>query len=89
MAIARRRVCINDTDSVEFPIKMMTPQVSASQLSIEQIVLEIFSTRRITRTDQRRLMSMLLAKDFLSSQEQNSINRIFESLRQGAIRVVD
>ncbi|WP_449419362.1 hypothetical protein [Phormidium nigroviride] len=68
---------------------MMTPQVSAPQLSIEQIVLEIFSTRRITRTDQRRLMSMLLAKDFLSSEEQNSINRMFESLRQGAIRVVD
>ncbi|CBN59374.1 MULTISPECIES: hypothetical protein [Kamptonema] len=68
---------------------MMTPQVSAPQLSIEQIVLEIFSTRRITRTDRRRLMSMLLAKDFLSSEEQNSINRMFESLRQGAIRVVD
>lgn len=70
-------------------MKMMTPQVSAPQLSIEQIVLEIFSNRRITRTDQRRLMSMLLAKDCLSSEEQNSINRMFESLRQGAIRVVD
>lgn len=68
---------------------MMTPQVSAPQLSIEQIVLEIFSNQRITRTDRRRLMSMLLAKDFLSSQEQNYINRMFESLRQGAIRVVD
>ena len=68
---------------------MMIAQISFPQLSIEQIVLQIFSTRRITRTDQRRLMSMLLAKDFLSSEEQNSIDRMFESLRQGSIKVVD
>lgn len=67
----------------------MIATVGFPQLSIEQIVSQIFSTRKITRTDQRRLMSMLLAKDSFNSEEQNCINRVFESLRQGLIRVVD
>lgn len=70
---------------------MLIMQASAyfSQLTLEEIVTHIFSTRRITRSDQRRLMSMLLSKDSLNHEEQSYIDQVFESLRRGVIRVVD
>ncbi|HLO52111.1 MAG TPA: hypothetical protein VK211_27170 [Kamptonema sp.] len=67
----------------------MIGTVGFPQFSLEQIVSQIFSNRKITRTDRRRLMSMLLAKDFLNTEEQNCINKVFESLHQGSIRVID
>lgn len=67
----------------------MQAQAYLPQLTIEAVVRQIFSTRRITRSDQRRLMSMLLSKDSLSHDEQSYIDRVFESLQRGVIRVVD
>lgn len=68
----------------------MQGTASVQQLpTIEQVVSQIFSNRKITRLDQRRLMSMLLAKEILSYEEQSCINQVFESLRSGVIRVVD
>lgn len=67
----------------------MSTQACFPQFSIEQVASQIVSSRKITRTDQRRLMSMLLSKEHLSNEEQSCIDRVFECLRKGIIRVVD
>ena len=57
--------------------------------TIEQIVKRIFKTRQITRADQQMFMSALLAKDSLSRSDRSHIDRVFEGLRRGLLRVVD
>ncbi|MGP1382828.1 MAG: hypothetical protein ACTS2F_04660 [Thainema sp.] len=53
------------------------------------VVEQIFNNRRITRSDQQRLMTLLLSKDALSLEDQNQINRVFDALRRGLLRVVE
>ncbi|MCT7954572.1 hypothetical protein NG799_21210 [Laspinema sp. D1] len=57
--------------------------------NIEKIVERIFLTHRITRADQKIFMMTLLSKDSLTPKEQMLIDRVFEALRQGLLRVVD
>lgn len=61
---------------------------SAKQ-SIRDLLEQILSSRRITRAAQQQFMSALLAKDSLNLEERNQINRIYEQLQLGLIRVVD
>ncbi|MBD2485181.1 MULTISPECIES: hypothetical protein [Planktothrix] len=63
--------------------------VSESTVSIEGLVNQIFSSRQITRSDQRVLMSLLLSKNDLSLEEHSYIDQVFERLRRGLIHVVD
>lgn len=68
----------------------MTPvQTGLPKVSVEQIVERIFTLRQIARTDQRLLMSAFLAQDSLSEKDHAEINRVFDALRRGLIRVVD
>ena len=67
----------------------MPDQVPTSDSTINQIVARIFSTHRITRADQKIFMATLLSKDSLSSEEQTQIDRVFDALRQGLLRVVE
>lgn len=57
-------------------------------LTIEAMTEKIFSTRRITRQDQRALMSML-SQGTLTSSDKDLINQVYEALNQGRLRVVD
>lgn len=57
--------------------------------TLEQVVERIFTTHRITRGDQQLFMKTLLSKDELSPHEQQHIDRVFDGLRRGLIRVVD
>jgi hypothetical protein len=57
--------------------------------AVSAVVEQIFSARRITRADQNRLMNVLLSKDAISIEDQNEINRVFDALRRGLLRVVD
>lgn len=66
----------------------MDTEALLSQLNINQLTDNIFNTRRITRRDQRLLM-YLLSSYRLGEQEQNLINRIYEMLNKGLLRVVD
>jgi hypothetical protein len=56
---------------------------------VDELVEQIVSSRRITKADQMRMMSALLAQNCISDREQRQINRVFEALRSGLIRVVD
>ncbi len=67
----------------------MESQGKSAKATIEQVVQRIFSTHRITRADQQLFMATLLSKDALSPQEQEHIDKVFEALRRGLLRVVD
>jgi len=67
----------------------MKKAVNSAQLSIEQMVHKITSSGRISRADQQQFMAALLSQKTISSTEQAMINRIFELLRAGRLRVVD
>lgn len=67
----------------------MPDQVQNPDSTINQIVTRIFKTHRITRADQHIFMTTLLSKDSLTSEEQTQIDRVFDALRQGLLRVVE
>ncbi|MBD1862192.1 MULTISPECIES: hypothetical protein [unclassified Trichocoleus] len=58
-------------------------------MAIQELVDRILVSRRISRTDQNRFMSALLAKNSLSTEDQQQITRVFDGLQTGLIRVVD
>ncbi len=62
---------------------MNAPTLNATPL--ESIVERILSTRQITRVDQHSL----LALGNLTAQEKQLINRVFDRLRMGLLKVVD
>lgn len=66
----------------------MSTQVQP-QSDIAQLVEKIFSSRMITRADQHRFMSAALSKVRLSQDDQIQINRVFDALRRGLLKVVD
>jgi hypothetical protein len=67
----------------------MQQTLNSSPLNIEQMVHKITSSGRISRADQQQFMSALLSQKSLGSTEQVLINRVFELLRAGRLRVVD
>lgn len=69
--------------------KMMSTQASLPKFAVEEVIERIFALRRISRSDQQLLMSALLSKSSLSEKDQQQINRVFDALQKGSIRVVD
>lgn len=67
----------------------MALSVHLSTISLEQVVERIFRMRQITRIDQRLLMTALLSKDSLTETEYKNINKVFDALQQGLIKVAD
>lgn len=53
--------------------------------SLQDVVDRILTSRRITRLDQRLLLSLAN----LSREEQTLLNEVFDRLRRGLLRVVD
>lgn len=59
------------------------------KMPIQELVDQILVSRQISRTDQNRFMSALLSKNTLNKEDQLQINRVFDGLQTGQIRVVD
>lgn len=57
-------------------------------LNIETTIEKIFATRRITRQDQYALMSTL-SQGALTASDKDLINRVYDALNQGRLKVVD
>lgn len=57
--------------------------------SLEGLMSNILKCRRITRESQRMLMASLLNKAQLNSSEQAQVDKIFEAITQGRLRVID
>ncbi len=66
----------------------MPAQVALSQATIGEVAKQIFASRRITRKDQRLLMS-LLSHSSLGETEQKLVDRIYVALHNGLLQVVD
>lgn len=60
----------------------------AEPLQTKSIVEQILATRRISRQDQQRLMH-LFSQNSLSSSDKVTIDRVYEALSQGLLRVID
>ncbi|MEL6490780.1 MAG: hypothetical protein AAFV85_26105 [Cyanobacteria bacterium J06634_6] len=56
--------------------------------SVEKRVAKIFEARRITRKDQAFLMAVF-ASGKISAEDEALINKIYEALNTGRLRVVD
>lgn len=69
-------------------LNSMSAQATLSATTIEEISERILSSRCITRQDQRLLMNLSFSCSF-SDREQNVINRIYELLHKGFLKVVD
>ena len=66
----------------------MNAQAIYRPMPIDQLVEQILMSRKITRDDQRQLMT-LFAQASLDSQEASLVQRIHEALSRGLLRVVD
>lgn len=68
----------------------MSTEAPATQASVEAIVERIFISRQISRSDQHLLMSILLSPESVSETDKRQIvNRVFDALHKGLIKVVD
>ena len=56
---------------------------------LDSLMSSILSRRRINRETQHVLMQSLLGKNQLNSQEQEQVQKIFEAITQGRLRVID
>ncbi|TVQ16665.1 MAG: hypothetical protein EA367_19535 [Leptolyngbya sp. DLM2.Bin15] len=60
-----------------------------SQDTIEEVARRILDTRRITRTDQNSLLCITLSQVTLKSQEKVLVDKVFDGLKLGILKVVD
>ncbi|MEO1591678.1 MAG: hypothetical protein AAFU71_10345 [Cyanobacteria bacterium J06632_22] len=70
-------------------IQTQTIHTSTVQLPLQTIINDIFSQRCISRTTQQQLMQALFDRHELSEHEETQINRMFDAINQGQIRVTD
>jgi hypothetical protein len=56
---------------------------------IEQMIKTITASGKISRADQQRFMSVVLSQTNINPAEHDLINRVFDLLRAGRLRVVD
>lgn len=61
---------------------------TTAKTSVENIVDRILRWKKITRDDQRLLMSALLSRNSIGQQEKSQIDRVFDALNSGLLRVV-
>jgi hypothetical protein len=67
----------------------MFAQTHSPRIPIDKLVDRIFTFRQLSRVDQQLLMNSLLSKDTLTPTENDYINRVFDAVQRGTIRVVD
>ena len=60
-----------------------------SQVKFEELVSQIVQSRKITRKDQHRLMSSLLSQNSLGEKDRILIDKVFDGVRKGFLKVVD
>lgn len=67
----------------------MSEQGALPNLSLEAIVEKIFSSRQINRLHQKLLMSVQLSNNLISDAEKKLLDRVFDGLERGFLKVVD
>jgi hypothetical protein len=72
-----------------FNMAIPEQSLSINGHSIEQLIEHMLAARQISRQDQDVFMSVLLAKRNLTEWERSQVNRIYDALRTGRLRVVE
>jgi hypothetical protein len=67
----------------------MKTEAHLPSVNVQQLADNIIASGKISRADQQKLMSALLARNTISKSDMTLINRIFDLLRVGRLRVVD
>ncbi len=67
----------------------MPKEIGLLPAPLQQVAERIFTQRRISCTDQKLLMSVLLSQDAIAPSEQYLVNWMFDGLKQGWLRVVN
>ena len=67
---------------------MMSAQATLKQDNIEQTLEEILASEEITLNEQRWLISLCF-EGFLSYQQEDLVNQVYEALRDGLLVVVN
>lgn len=67
----------------------MQSHVFIPQSTIEQVIHQIFVTGRISRIEQQRLMSALLSKELISMEEKTLVDKLFNAIQKGIVKILD
>lgn len=67
----------------------MQSQGNHPLVTISELIERLLTTRQMSRADQHQLMSTLFSKGSLSPEEQAQVDRVYECVQKGWIRVVD
>jgi len=70
-------------------MKVPERNTSSHGNSIEQLIEHMLSARQISRRDQEFFMAAMLSKKNLTEREKSQVNRVYEALRTGRLRVVE
>lgn len=68
---------------------MTARQSSFSRKTAKEVISDITSRHIINRADQKIFMSALLSKETLSQEDRIAIEKIYQGLQSGLIRVID
>ncbi|MCT7983779.1 hypothetical protein NG796_10765 [Laspinema sp. A4] len=69
-------------------IILMSASQRSSESTIGELTEKILNSRRISRQDQSQLMR-LLCGSYVGEQEQDLVDKIYQGLHMGLIKVVD
>ncbi|MBD2667141.1 hypothetical protein [Richelia sinica] len=67
----------------------MNTTEQSNSTSLKSVLERIFTIRRITRQDQQIMMTSFLSEEGLSEYDRMEINKVFDALKSGFIKVVD
>ena len=70
-------------------LPIQSTQTQPAQQHLEQLINKIFRQRCISRDTQQQLMQALFDKGALTEREATQVNRMFDAISQGQIRVTD
>lgn len=80
---------VPDFDAIGAPnCSFASPSACLRLNVIQQIVEQILASRKINHDDQHLLMS-LFSRGFISGQEERLVNRVYDALNRGFLKVVD
>ncbi len=79
---------VNSADRHEQPDNTQIDKV-AKKNEVDQLVDQLIRTKRITYTQYQSLSKLVLADGTVDEQERRQINRLFDAIQAGAIRIVE
>ncbi|MEO0757835.1 MAG: hypothetical protein AAFY78_13295 [Cyanobacteria bacterium J06648_16] len=67
----------------------MQPDSSRPKSDVKKMVDRLIVTKRISYTQYQELSNLVLADGTVDEQERRQINRLFDAIQSGAVRIID